>query len=153
MNTTTRAVWFTSVILTLLIGVAINPSNVSAETVTNAQPAGTGYIRPIALVLYPTNASPGVIRLAKQFSATFGFMEPQSAITRPGCETWLAVHPSESRPGVPYYSVSVGEGGDTSLVASSEELLEKAMDRLKASAHSQSGQLVVPVGAFSYYKN
>jgi len=129
------------------------PSNVSAGTMTNEQLSATSYVKPFSFVLYPTNASPGVIRLAKQFSSTFGLREPQSAITRPGCETWLAVHSSESRPSVPYYSVSVGEGGDTYLVASSEELLEKAMDRLKASAHSESGQLVVPVGAFSYYDN
>ena len=154
MNIATKAFYATSILLALVFGVAMNPSHALAEIVTNGPPSPvvTRYIRPFPNVLYPTNASPALIRLAKKFSATFGFMEPESAITRPGCETWLAIRPNKSRPDVPYYSVSVGNGGDTFLIASSEELLEKAMDSLKASAQSEAGQLVVPVGDYTYYE-
>ena len=156
MNLTTTSVtsvWATSIFLTLLFGVAVIPSNVSAGTMTNEQSSATGCVKPFSFLFYPTNASPEVIRLAKQFTSTYAINGPLPSPGNPACCVWLEVKPSHSRPGVPYYSVCVFEAGETFIYASSEELLEKSMDRLKANSHNESGQWMVPVGAFSYYEN
>jgi hypothetical protein len=63
----------------------------------------------------------------------------------------LEIRPNHSKVGLPYYSVTVLDSGDTWLYASSEELLAKAVDRLKQSALVESGQMVVPVGQFAYH--
>jgi hypothetical protein len=118
---------------------------------TTATKSPSAYVKPFAFVLYQSNASPQVIRLANQISSTYGLREPNSVAGNPACCVWLEVKPNHSKPGAPYYSVTVRPQGETWLFASSEDLLEKAVNRLKESAHNESGQLVVPVGEFAYY--
>jgi hypothetical protein len=117
-----------------------------------AEPSETSYAKPYPFgVFYLTNASPGVIRLATQVSSTYNLPEPKAQAGNPVCCVWLEVKPWSSKPNMPYYSVTVLTGGETFIYASSEDLLEQAVNRLKDSARSQSGELVVPVGKFSYF--
>jgi len=126
-----------------------SPERARSETVTNAP--GVAYVKPFLLVFYRTNASPEVARLAEKFSSDYELLKAQPLPDNPACCVWLEVKPSFSKPGVPYYAVQVKEDGGGMIIASSTELLEKAVERLKKSAHNQAGQLVIPVGKFSYY--
>jgi hypothetical protein len=117
----------------------------------NEKPAGITYVKPFSFVLYPTNASPRVIRLAKEMSAAYGLREPAASADNPMCCVWLEVKPSHSKSGESYFAAEVRESGETWIYASSEDLLEKAVNRLQESAHGEPGNMVVPAGKFSYY--
>ena len=133
--------------LAALLGV-FSPERARSATVTNSP--SVAYVKPFLLVFYRTNASPEVARLAERVSSDYGLQKAKPLPDNPACCVWLEVKPNSSKPGMPYYTVVVKEDGGSMLIASSPELLEKAVDRLKESAHSDSGKLVVPVGKFSY---
>jgi len=138
--------WFS---LVAVLGVC-NPERARSEAVRNAQ--SVAYVRPFLLVFYPTNASPKVARLAEKFSSDYGLQKALPLSDNPACCVWLEVKPSFSKPGVPYYAVQVKVDGGGVIFASSPELLEKAVHWLKESAHTdEAGQLVIPVGKFSFY--